>query len=253
MGNLQEEQLAPQFSVSRNIFLQDSDGFGSFDHGIVFSLLRLVQENFYKWTACLPYSDCCCLVGYKEDWPCIYALPGIHVINLHVSGNYWCKWVYQFAHEYCHHMIGGKMNGERSGLFWFEETICELSSMHNLHGMVSFCEKSSLMSLRRFAPAVRDYLGDLLKYALPPKDVRGFVCQHTDALRQPLYHRDIYSTLAASIFPLFVRDPNLWKVILHFGDMSRWASLEVLFRHLHETSDDSYSSSLANLDRLLLG
>ena len=253
MGNLQEEQLMPLFAVSRNITFRYSAGFGSFDHGIVFSLLRYVQGNLYRWTESVPHEDRHCFVEYRGNNPQIRESQGQHVIGLHVSGNHWCQWVYQFAHEYCHHMICGNMTGKKNGLFWFEETVCELSSMHNLYCMVRFCETSPSVWLRRFAPAVRDYLGDLLGEAGFLPDCRQFLLRHKDELAQPAYQRSMYSALSATMLPLFLGNPSLWKVILHFGDMSRWASLEVLFRHLHETSDDSYSSSLANLDRLLLG
>lgn len=37
---------------------------------------------------------------------------------------------YQFAHEYCHHLIDEPMDGESCTSFWFEESICELSPVY---------------------------------------------------------------------------------------------------------------------------
>lgn len=64
--------------------------------------------------------------------------------------------------------------------------------------------------------------------------------------------REIYSNLSATILPFFEENNHLWKIILHFGDMRKWDSLEDLFSHLFYTSDDSYSVSLRKLYNLLL-
>lgn len=54
-------------------------------------------------------------------------------------------------------------------------------------------------------------------------------------LEQPVYQREIYSNLSATILPLFEENNHLWKIILHFGDMRKWDSLEDLFDHLLHT------------------
>ena len=53
------------------------------------------------------------------------------------------------------------------------------------------------------------------------------------------------------MLPLFLENTHLWKIILHFGDMRSWNSLEELFAYLRETADDSYSVSLDKLYNLL--
>ena len=140
-----------------------------------------------------------------------------------------------------------------TGLMWFEETVCELASLHNLYEMVRFCKTSSKENLNRHVPAVLDYLDDLMKCSIPSIDVQGFLARHIDVLSRPVYCRDTYNTLASSIFPLFLENHCLWKIILHFGDMRRWSSLDALFRHLRNTADDSYSLSLYKLQNLLVG
>lgn len=131
--------------------------------------------------------------------------------------------------------------------------VCELASLHNLYEMVRFCKTSSKENLNRHVPAVLDYLDDLMKCSIPSIDVQGFLARHIDVLNRPVYCRDTYNILASSIFPLFLENPCLWKIILHFGDMRRWSSLDALFRHLRNTADDSYSLSLYKLQNLLVG
>ena len=53
------------------------------------------------------------------------------------------------------------MSRDIIGLMWFEETVCELASLHNLYEMVRFCKTSSKGNLNRHVPVVLDYLDDL--------------------------------------------------------------------------------------------
>lgn len=80
---------------------------------------------------------------------------GEHIIFLNAKENYWCQWVYQFAHEYCHHLIDGTLTGEWSNLLWFEETICELSSLYNLNKMIDYYTTNGLPG---YSPSVQVYL-----------------------------------------------------------------------------------------------
>lgn len=241
--------------ISENVVLIECPEFGVFDKTAVPMFLRMVQDNFYRWLGGKPVGEKRCLVYYQDHNPAIYSRDGYHIIKLHTHGNYWCQWVYQYAHEFCHHLIKGPMLRDVRGLVWFEETVCELSSLHNLYEMAGFCEVSSKGNLRRYAPSVRGYLDDHLSKScqVPQGTCAEYLQSIKDILAQPEYQRPLYSEIAFQMFPLFLDNPCLWKIILHFGDMRRWPSLEVLFRHLRETEDDSYSLSLEKLKRLLIG
>lgn len=241
--------------VSDNIILEGCLQFGDFDKQIVPFFLRMVQSNFHTWLGGEPACERFCLISYQDNYPSIFKKDGLHFIRLHTYGNYWCKWVYQFSHEYCHHLIDGECNGHIAGLKWFEETLCELSSMHNLNEMARVCAMSPMQNLTRFAPAVLDYLDGLLsvRQTTPQCTCREFLLQQKGKLAQPVYHRDVYSGIAASMFPLFVKNPCLWRIILHIGDSCRWSSLESLFSHVENVADASCRSSLLELRDLLLG
>lgn len=241
-------------TISENVTLIKCPEFGEFDKEIVAMLLRMVQENFYRWLGGKPDNEKFCLIYYRDNYPEICSISdGLHLIKLNTHNNLWCQWVYQFAHEFCHHLINGSMSRDITGLMWFEETVCELASLHNLYEIVRFCKTSSKENLNRHVPAVLDYPDDLMKCSIPSIDVQGFLARHIDVLNRPVYCQDTYNILASSIFPLFLENPCLWKIILHFGDMRRWTSLEALSRHLRNTADDSYSLSLYKLQNLLVG
>lgn len=240
--------------ISPNLYISNSPLFGNYDKEVIYYLLRSVDINFSTALNIPQFSTCNCMIEYKDNHPMCSIVADNHFIFLHVTDNYWSKWIYQFAHEYCHHLINGKMSGEIRGLMWFEETICELSSMYHLQMAATQWSCCNLIVCRHFAPAHQSYLNGLLSQQ--PQLVhdthnRGFLQLWLPILEQQTYHRDYYNALAARMFPLFVENPHLWKIILHFGNMRQWNSLEELFVHLHQTADDSYSDSLKRLENLL--
>ena len=241
--------------VSDIVTLVECPEFGAFDRNAVATLLRMVQDNFYRWLGGKPDSERRCLIYYKDNNPSIYSSDGYHLIHLHTHDNYWCQWVYQYAHEFCHHLISGPMLRDIRGLVWFEETLCEVASCHNLYEMARLCKTTFTGNLNRYAPSARDYLDDLLSTSRSAvqKTCREYLQSNKAALAQSVYQREIYSGISSCIFPLFLENPSLWKIILHFGDMRRWPSLEALFRHLRGKADDSNSLSLAKLEKMMIG
>lgn len=237
-----------------NLYISDDPRFLEYSQEIVHGLLSSVDNNLSHCLSMRPFSSKDCYITYREDYPMCIQTDNIHIIYLCTTNDYWSQWVYQFAHEYCHHLINGEFTGEISGLIWFEEAICELSSMYNLHTIHSQWENSENLKMSQYAPAFRDYLDDLLSQnpQLTQLSTHPGWLQSWDAtLSEPTYHRDYYNVIASRMFPLFLENPNLWKIILHFGDMRKWHSLERLFDHLCTEADASYSASLQKLHDLL--
>lgn len=238
--------------ISNNMYLSE-DGFGEFDFDVVCDLLRHVDIWLSEALGKEPFTSKQVAIAHGNDTPMCCKEGSMHLILLTTKENYWCQWVYQFAHEYCHHLIDGSLTGDVDGLIWFEETICVLSSMYCLGKMISFCNHHTNQSLRRLAPGVRGYLDDLLRGgedAVPP---HLSIERNLHLLEQPEYHRDVYRSIAGQVLPLFVECPSLWKMILHFGDMHERKSLTLLFDHLKAEADTTYADALQRLRVLLLG
>ncbi len=243
----------PLKNIGFNLFMPNDDRFGNYNHEIVYNLLLSVEKNFSSVLK-RPLNDkgICC-IDYRPGNPqCIKTHIGHHIF-LSSREDYWCRWVYQFAHEYCHSIIDGAFTGEIKGLMWFEETICELSSMYHLHTLYSQW-KTQAGVLYHYAPNFLDYLNGLLSQnpqLLSATLHPGFLSTWLQLLQQQTYHRDYYNALAAKMYPLFVENPHLWKIILHFGDMQQWSSLGDLFQHLERNATVDYVYSLKKL-RLFL-
>ena len=85
-----------------NIFIQESECFGTPCYPIITSFLYMVDRNMMAALEQAPFSTRECIVLYKEEGPMCSLIGDCHLVFLAVRDNYWCQWVYQFAHEYCH-------------------------------------------------------------------------------------------------------------------------------------------------------
>lgn len=243
-------RLMNVYRISTNIYVAEDPHFGTYNKQIVHRLLQQVQIDFSCWIGNHVFLTSDCFIFYQDECPEIYKMGEFgHRICLNVKGDDWWRWVYQFAHEYCHHLINGTMSGDVTGLMWFEETICKLSALCHLDRLIALCGVFLIDN------RIKDWIVSCRNANLGSvqNNCREYLRQNLDILGQPSYQRGIYSNLSATMMPLFQGNPCLWKIILHFGDMRRWPSLDALFRHLRETADDSYSLSLEKLKRLLIG
>ena len=238
--------------ISKNISLVDEPNFGEYDKNIICDLIRNVDFVFSRCLCIEPFSSKECVIMYNHDIPMCCNSPVGRKIYLATKENYWCQWIYQFAHEYCHHLIDGKMNPNFKGLFWFEETICELASIFHLNRMGEYCFQSPILT--HYAQSVAFYLSDLLtKNNNLVKSFRLTKLQPwKEQLQEKVYHRDLYNAIAVVMFPYFEENPHLWKIIRNFGDMEEWTSLEELFAHLEEQATPDYIHSLKQLRACLL-
>lgn len=214
-------------------------------------LLYMVDVNMMTAMNKPFFSTKNCVVSYTTNDPMCASIGAYHLILLNVQDNHWCQWVYQFAHEYCHHLIDGALSGEWSRLLWFEETICELSSLYNLFMMESFCRDNGLAS---YEASVKSYLDNQLNNKGKPvyrlNASGGWYEVYSEVLSSEGYKKDLYNAIAVLMYPVFVENPCLWKIIMSIGDIRRWNSLEELFNHLQETADETYLESFLKMRKL---
>ena len=236
--------------MATNIILTENASFGNPCYEVVRALLYMVDNNMMEAIGKPYFSTKQCVVVPSEDVPMCVNAGERHIIFLATKDNLWCQWIYQFSHEYCHHLIDGSLSGEWSDLLWLEETICELSSLYNLNKMISYCANNGL---QRYAPSVKNYLVNLLiknnsAYKLNAEG--GWYKQYEESLKEEGYKRDLYNAIAVLMYPMIVDNPNLWKLILNIGDIRSWTSLDDLFNHLEANADGSYSESLGRMRKM---
>lgn len=242
--------------ISSNLVIKDNPKFGTYNHDIVFEIIRSVDINLSKCIEIEPFSSSKCMIDYNFDNPMITnsTTPEFkHIIYLSTGGDYWCQWIYQFAHEYCHHLIDGNMSGELKGCIWFEESLCEASSIYNLISLEKIWRNSSCQVYRNYSQSIQRYIDNL------QEKEKSQICKILDASNKIRvykqdkngkldYNRDLYHRIASSILlPQIIDNQNVWKIIHHIGDSHSWNSITELMGYLVETADKSYLNSIKEL------
>lgn len=151
-----------------------------------------------------------------KDYPMCCRVGESHMIFLHTKDNYWCQYIYQFAHEFCHHIIAGPLDGELETSFWFEESICELASCYIL-AMLSLrfhLLENANHPFREYSRLIQEYLSNHLSN-IPGIDVNlnQWIKSNLLHLQEAKHHRDLYAILAKHLFPVFIKHPTLWKLL----------------------------------------
>lgn len=231
--------------IAPNIYI-DMSAFGNANFDVICNLLRFVDETLSNAIGRKPFSSKDVYINYTEDGPMISECRNEHMIWLNVSDNYWCQFVLQFAHEYCHHIING-LSGCKNGLMWFEEILCHACSLFVL---VRLEEKWNTLfsNYKSYKESIREYLYDILFDEKKRKYNIVNLCQKNEYQMfdsKGDYNRILYDVIAQTIWlPLFLRNPNLWKILIYIGDSTKLKSLRELLDYLVDTSDISYRDTM---------
>lgn len=230
--------------ISDNILFIDDPFWGNYDPNIVKDIVRFIDTDFSKNLNIKPFSTTKCYIfpNINGKAPCIQNMGTHHSIQLVAQGTKWELWIYQFAHEYCHHLINGKMIKEETGLWWFEETLCELASMYQLNQMALYWENQEDPIRHNYAQKLKEMLDSLHRGERCRNIIRGlpeigfpnwFVIWDEAIHRLGTEDgRWMYNRIADALYPIFIESPILWHIILHLGDSRQWPSLRAFFDDL---------------------
>ncbi len=248
----------PTIPVSHNMLFVLDPRFGDFNRDIVSDIFRSVDTRFAEVLGTSQSSSTIMsVILYASDGipMCSSTSENIHHIYLCCKGGDYSILMFQFAHEYCHHLIGGELKGGIEGLKWFEETVCEVASMYHLRRMISDWKRSNDAEKLHAVPEIQKYLEHLEKpsYSASSDILRhlkmeGWIEWYISCYKQR--SRPSSNAVAVKMLPIFEANPHLWRIILHFGDMRRWKTLDELFQHLRK-ADSSYEAPLVELQVLL--
>lgn len=181
-------------------------------------------------------------------------------IFLCAKGNDWNAWVYEFAHEYCHNLISGKLDGDFSNLKWFEETICEVASIVALQKLPTLPIWNRILS-PEYSELYRQYMNMLM---LSNSSLKAHI-EANRGIRVLIEHvvgnhpgssaekqRGAYRAIAFRMLPFFLRNDKLWRIIGQIGDTTLSLSLEELFARLEKEASEDYYHDLVDLRKSLL-
>ena len=170
-------------------------------------------------------------------------------VLLTARDTYWCQYVYQFSHELCHVLTNFDHHKEHRHK-WFEESLCELSSLFVLHRLAKVWAENppaGVLNASDFAPNHRTYAqGIEAKYAKPRgKNFSGWFAHNIETLEKCSVKREINGVVAVALLRRFQDEPSLWQ---DCGWLNHWdpGADATFFDYLDSWSDCLRKKGLGN-------
>ncbi len=135
-------------------------------------------------------------------------------VQLNVEGRRWAQLSFQFAHEMGHIYCG--FEDYTNPNMWFEETVCEVSSLYALGRMAeSWKTAPPYPNWKDYAAALRKYREERLEKAKLPDGaaLADWFREREASLRKDATQRELNLILAGSLLPLFEETPEHWEAI----------------------------------------
>ena len=145
---------------------------------------------------------------------------GRYEVRLATGKLYWSQYAYQFGHELMHIYCNYREGDDSTD--WFEETLCETSSLFVLRRMAEAWEKKPpFPNWKDYSASLRDYAARRIEeHALPRqgrKTLAAFYALHAADLPRGRHdepqRRAVYSTMATALLPLFEEKPEQWAAV----------------------------------------
>ena len=177
-----------------------------------------------------------------------------YIIWLSVRDDLWCKFAYQFAHEFCH-VLSGYENLKENPNNWFHEAICELASAFTIQRMAQrWLTHPAFPKCTDYAASLREYRQNLLnnQEAQLPEDMtlHNWLSSHEDELREnPVAgreQRNNQALVAYQLLPLFEKTPSGWNAIRRLPNSSdRFADYLVVWYWAVDPNDKVFVARIA--------
>ena len=186
----------------------------------------LLQDTAFQINRLLriPFHEKIQVVPSQIDHPkVLYRLPTEEPYTIWISArdDFWCKFAYQFSHEFCH-VLSGYENLKKNPNNWFHEAICELASIFTIRCMSRRWRTHPAFPNRTdYAAALREYWQDLLnnQEAHLPENMSLnswlSLCEH-ELRESPIAEqeqRNNQKLVAYELLPVFEQIPNGWNAI----------------------------------------
>lgn len=186
------------------------------------------------------------LVIHSDDHPVTYS--NHNVILISAEDRFWCKYAYQFAHEYCHFQIGGDVPRQ---LRWFEESLCELASYFFLPRI------GDLWQTNPPYPNWKDYAENFREYSMQDQQkATPFDLVFLDNpsvlmyLIQNEYDRPKNAYVAIKLMPVFEANPCLWSVVHLIKNVPKNSTFSEFLRCWRDLSPEEFRKDIGMIARI---
>ena len=152
---------------------------------------------------------------WNRDYPFTVYDKRPYQVFLSASDTYWSQYVYQFSHELCHlltHFDSFKKHKHK----WFEESLCELASLHVLKSLATVWKEdppSGVFEASAFAKHHQSYAEEVEKKCPMPSRSKlpGWLKRNIDLLENNPTRRELNRVVAVSLLSNFRQHPALWS------------------------------------------
>ena len=147
------------------------------------------------------------------------------LIGLATKQTFWAQYAFQFAHEFCHALIGHSSNWRKRNLrqagpnFWLEECLCEVASLFSLRAMSeTWRSKPPYPNWKDYAEHLKSYADERIEktrqtYRQPFPS--WFAETENDLRRNPTM-REHNCRIALELLPIFEAHPLGWDSLQHY-------------------------------------
>lgn len=163
---------------------------------------------------------------------------------------YWSQFIYQYAHEFCHLLIPEPIPYHRK---WFEESICELSSLFFLNRLEERWERFFPDDQGKYLPLIREYISDILKSGFTPFPLESLSIPDSAIslhLAVERYDRKINKYLALQMLPIFESHPDIWRAVPLLCKVSDAQSFKDYLLQWRDISGQDYIDNIISLIQL---
>lgn len=154
------------------------------------------------------------------DHPIMYKGNPENFIFLSVQDRFWANYSYQFSHEYCHHLIESDFINSNDSFGWFEESLCELASIHSIKNMAQTWKKiPPYPNWGGYSKTLDEYADEIInretnKIEIP---LSNWVEANIIQLSKDRYDREKNCLIATNIANIFFNDPSFWNSISYIN------------------------------------
>lgn len=137
-------------------------------------------------------------------------------VRLDVENRVWDRFAFQFSHELCHVFCGVEEYPNPN--MWFEETICEVSSLYALGGMAEqWKTRAPYKNWTDYAKALQKYRDERISKRtekIPEgTTLQAWFKDQEPKLRADAHLRQVNLEIAVALLPLFEEAPGHWECV----------------------------------------
>lgn len=161
--------------------------------------------------------------SWDRDYPYTVYDKRPYQVFLSARDTYWSQYVCQFSHELCH-ILTNFDSCKKHKHKWFEESLCELASLHVLRSLATVWKEHpppGVYGASAFAKHHLSYAEEVERKTTIPyqSDLPVWLNGNIDRLEKNSTCRELNRIVAVSLQSSFRKNPALWR---DCGWLNRW-------------------------------